>query len=77
MKSVLSRSKAKMPIFKNHVYFSATSFVLNDVNVSGGDITYRNSRDRYWAKVDSVLAGKRELNPKTIDMPFMLLNCLY
>ena len=38
MKSVLSQSKAEMPIFKNHVYFSATSFVLNDVNVSGGDI---------------------------------------
>ena len=27
-----------MQIFKNHVYFSVTPFVLNDVNVRGGKV---------------------------------------
>ena len=35
-----------------------------------------STRNWYWSKV-SVLAGKRELNLKTVDMPLMLVKCLF
>ena len=48
--------------------------VYCDVNVRGG---YRHTGNRYWSKVDNVLASKRELSPKTIDIPVMLVKCLF
>ena len=38
IKIVLSWYKAKMTIFKNRAYFSATSIAINHVNVSGGNV---------------------------------------
>ena len=38
IKIVISWYKAKMPIFKNCVYFSVTSIALNDVNRRGGNV---------------------------------------
>ena len=38
IKFALSRSKAKMQIFNNNVYFSVTSLALNDVHVREGNI---------------------------------------
>ena len=38
LKIVLSWYKATFPIFKNPVYLSVTSIVLNDVNVRGGNV---------------------------------------
>ena len=49
----------------------------NDVR-EGHVIKPRTStRNQYWSKVDSVLAGKRELNLKTVDMALMLVKCLF
>ena len=63
--------------FKSRVYFSVSSSVLNDVNVRGDGITKPTTRNRYWSQVDSILASKVELNLKTRDMPFMLVDCLF
>ena len=38
IKIVLFWYKTIFLIFKNRVYFSVTSFALNDVNVSGGNV---------------------------------------
>ena len=40
-KIVLSWYKATFPIFKNRVYFSATSIAVNDLNVRGGNVIKR------------------------------------
>ena len=31
-------TRGKMPIFNNRAYFNVTSFVLDDVNVKGGNV---------------------------------------
>ena len=38
IKILLSWYKVTFPIFKNRTYFSVTSIVVKDVNVSGGNV---------------------------------------
>ena len=42
---VFSWYKATFQIFKNHAYFSVTSFALNDVDVRGGNVIKRFARE--------------------------------
>ena len=62
-----------MLIFKNHAYFSVTSFVLNDVNIRGGKVVKPSPSQ----KNGSVLTDKREMSQKTIYVYFMHVKCLF
>ena len=55
-----------MASFKSHAYFSVTSIALNDVNVRGGNVIKPSHEKPVPAKIGSVLADKREINPKTM-----------
>ena len=63
-----------MPIFKNRAYFSITSLVLNDVNVRDSNVYNRHSRSQYLSEVNKLLAVKRKLNLKTMNVQFMVVS---
>ena len=71
IKSVSSLPKAKMPIFKNHTYFSVTSLVLNDVHVRDNNVINPSHEKSV------LVTGKEELNLKTMDVKVMLVRCLF
>ena len=63
-----------MPTFKNRAYFSITSLVLNDVNVRDSNVYNRHSRSQYLSEVNKLLAVKRKLNLKTMNVQFMVVS---
>ena len=68
IKIVPSWYKAIFPIFKNRAYFSVTSIALNDVNVRGGNVLKPFARDIGTGQNCIVIADKREMSQKTMDM---------
>ena len=65
-----------MPTFKKRAYFSVTSLVLNDVNVRYSNVI-QPSRSQYLSEVNILLAVKRKLNLKTVNVPFMVVSCFF
>ena len=60
------------------MYFSVTSIALNDVNGRGGNaIKTVCMRNRYRSKVCIVIADKREMSEKTMDMRFMHVKSVF
>ena len=64
-----------MPTFKNRAYFSVTSLVLNDVNVKCSNVIQPSLKElQYSLEVNILLAVKRKLNLKTMNVPLMVVS---